>query len=227
MRSVQKEASKRRARGVEKASCVQAVFSLLTLGTVRTVTPLSVPKLLQLNINDLKAFLTHLSDQNSVLLINTKFINLQCMSNIGQSIHSWSLIKGATLKPRFDNIWINGYPIKQITKSNTMCSERIRCSNIRRPFSLQCRWFYGKKCQFGRGICILLKIDLVETKCGVQWSIKNMLHICAKGFLDSNFKQLLTKYQFFTKLPQILHSHKILILKVWLETDRPTASSLL
>ena len=35
-------------------------------------------------------------------------------------------------------------------------------------------------------------------------------HICAKGFLASKFnKQLLTKYQIFTKLPQISHNiHK-------------------
>ena len=35
-----------------------------------------------------------------------------------------------------------------------------------------------------------------------------MCHMCAKGFLDSNFdfKQLLSKYQIFTKLPQISHT---------------------
>ena len=40
-----------------------------------------------------------------------------------------------------------------------------------------------------------------------------MCHICAKGFLDLNFSEavidkILTKYQFFTKLPQISHNHK-------------------
>ena len=37
-----------------------------------------------------------------------------------------------------------------------------------------------------------------------------MCHICVKGFLDSNFncKRLLTKCRFFTKLPQISHTHK-------------------
>ena len=29
-----------------------------------------------------------------------------------------------------------------------------------------------------------------------------MCHVCAEGFLDSNYNQA-TKYQFFTKLPQI------------------------
>ena len=39
----------------------------------------------------------------------------------------------------------------------------------------------------------------------------NMCHIGAKEFLDSNFKlikQLLTKYQIFTKFPRISHIHK-------------------
>ena len=35
-----------------------------------------------------------------------------------------------------------------------------------------------------------------------------MCHMCTKGFLDLNFKQLLTKYQIFKKLPQISHIHK-------------------
>ena len=47
-------------------------------------------------------------------------------------------MKGAILNPTFDNIWIIGHSIKQITKLNTVCSERVRCSNIRRPFILQC-----------------------------------------------------------------------------------------
>ena len=34
-----------------------------------------------------------------------------------------------------------------------------------------------------------------------------MCHTCAKEFLDLNFKQLLTKYPFLTKLPQISHVH--------------------
>ena len=36
-----------------------------------------------------------------------------------------------------------------------------------------------------------------------------MSYTCAKGILDRTLiKQLLTKYQFFTKLPQISHIHK-------------------
>ena len=35
-----------------------------------------------------------------------------------------------------------------------------------------------------------------------------MCHTCAKEFLDSTLiKQLVTKYQIFTKLPQIPHIH--------------------
>ena len=36
----------------------------------------------------------------------------------------------------------------------------------------------------------------------------NMCHICAQGFLYSNFTQFLTKYQIFKKLPQISNIHK-------------------
>ena len=36
----------------------------------------------------------------------------------------------------------------------------------------------------------------------------HMCHICAKGCLDSNFKQLLTKYHFFTKLNLISDIHR-------------------
>ena len=52
MRSVQKEGSKRRERGIKKA-CVQVMFSLLTPDTLNT---LSVPKVLQLNTNALNMF---------------------------------------------------------------------------------------------------------------------------------------------------------------------------
>ena len=50
---------------------------------------------------------------------------------------------------------------------------------------------------------------------GNMYSPKNRLRgneiCCAKHFLESNFYQLglLTKYQFFKKLPQIPHIHKI------------------
>ena len=48
-----------------------------------------------------------------------------------------------------------------------------------------------------------------------------MSHGYAKGFLDSNFKQVLIKYQIFTKLPQYLP--KSLILEYTVNGKRPTA----
>ena len=33
-------------------------------------------------------------------------------------------------------------------------------------------------------------------------------HICAKGFLNSNLSNYLQNTNFFTKLPQISHTHK-------------------
>ena len=53
-------------------------------------------------------------------------------------------------------------------------------------------------------------------------------YICVKGFfLDSNLiKQLLTKYQCFTKLHQISHIYKNHIFLSIIETFRPTASIL-
>ena len=57
----------------------------------------------------------------------------------------------------------------------------------------------------------------------------NMCHIIyAKGFLDLNYNQaVIGKYQIFTKLPKISDIHKNRNFEVWLETDRPTASSFL
>ena len=69
-----------------------------------------------------------------------------------------------------------------------------------------------KTVKLGREICISLKIDEEDTKCCV-WLIITIICVtnCAKGFFETNFlikiKQLLTKYQIFTKLPQISHTH--------------------
>ena len=50
--------------------------------------------------------------------------------------------------------------------------------------------FTVKNTKLGREICILLKIDLVKTKCGVR-------HRCAKGFLhsNSNYAVIVKKYK--------------------------------
>ena len=48
----------------------------------------------------------------------------------------------------------------------------------------------------------------------------------AQGCSTPLIKQLLTKYQIFTILPQIPHLHKIVIFQAYLQLLRPTASSL-
>ena len=59
-------------------------------------------------------------------------------------------------------------------------------------------------------MCIQLKTDLVKTKCGEWW----LITITCVTFVQKDFyirtviTQVLTKYQFFMKLPQILHAHK-------------------
>ena len=58
----------------------------------------------------------------------------------------------------------------------------------------------------------------------------NMCHkFMQRVFLDLNLiKRLLTKYQFFTKLPKILHDHKSLNFgtKKGKEREKPTSSTL-
>ena len=49
--------------------------------------------------------------------------------------------------------------------------------------------FYNKTRKIGKG-------NLYS----IMWCAADMCHICAKGFLDSNFKQLLTNMIFFKKL---------------------------
>ena len=64
----------------------------------------------------------------------------------------------------------------------------------------------GKKRKIGKENLYLTEnqVGRNELMCaGDNHSRPNMGHICAEGFLN-----LLTKYQFFTKLPQISHIHK-------------------
>ena len=59
-------------------------------------------------------------------------------------------------------------------------------------------------------MCIELKIHLLKMKCGV-WQIITIICFTYlhKDFQIQTFiKQLLTKYQIFTKLPQISHIHR-------------------
>ena len=71
--------------------------------------------------------------------------------------------------------------------------------------------FAVKNAKLEREIYIYLKIDKVEMKCAV---LQIIIIICVtrvqKIFLkiQTLIKQLLTKYQIFTILPQISHFHK-------------------
>ena len=64
-----------------------------------------------------------------------------------------------------------------------------------------------KNVKLGRKICVLLKIDQVETKC----SVRQIITIICVTYVQKNFKirtlirKLFTKYHFLTKLPQISH----------------------
>ena len=60
-------------------------------------------------------------------------------------------------------------------------------------------------------------------KCGVLQKITMICHTCTKEFqIQSLSKQLLTIYQIFMKLPQILHTHKNrkLLRHYWKLTDQ-------
>ena len=76
-------------------------------------------------------------------------------------------------------------------------------------------WTTVKSLKLGIKICILTENQLCRNE---MWRAAHnhnyMCHICANGFLDSNFKQLLIKKnQVFTKLPKISHIHKNRIFK--------------
>ena len=78
-----------------------------------------------------------------------------------------------------------------------------------------------------REICIELKIDYVETKCAVLQIIITCVTHMQKNFeIRTSIKQLLTKYQILTKLPQIPHSHINGNFKYICNVLEPTASSL-
>ena len=75
--------------------------------------------------------------------------------------------------------------------------------------------FTVKNGKLEREIYIQLKIDKVETKCAVLQIIiiicvpGYVSHVCKRIFkIQALIKQLLTKYQIFTILPQISHFHK-------------------
>ena len=71
------------------------------------------------------------------------------------------------------------------------------------------RWFYGKKRKIGKGNLYLTENWLSWNECDV---LQIILIICVthvqKNFqIRASSKELLTKYQIFTKLPQIPHIH--------------------
>ena len=70
--------------------------------------------------------------------------------------------------------------------------------------------FTVKNAKLGREICIQLKIDCVETKCAVLQitTIICVTHVQKNFEIRASIKQLSTKYQIFTILPQILPFHK-------------------
>ena len=72
------------------------------------------------------------------------------------------------------------------------------------------RWFYGKKCKIGKGNLYLTESQLSLNKiCCASDNYNYMCHNVQKNFwISASIKQLLTKYQIFTILPQISHFHK-------------------
>ena len=72
--------------------------------------------------------------------------------------------------------------------------------------------FAVKNAKFGRGICIQLKIDLLETKWGARWLIAIIcVTYVQKGFqIRTSIKQLLTKYQFSRNCPKIQNFKSII-----------------
>ena len=89
--------------------------------------------------------------------------------------------------------------------------------------------FTVKNVKLGREICVELKINLVETKCGVRWlnTIISVTYVEKDFYIRTLIRQLLTKYQFFKKLPQISHTHKNCKFKSIIGLFfRPTASTL-
>ena len=83
------------------------------------------------------------------------------------------------------------------------------------------RGFDHKNAKFRMGIYIKLKIDFVVTKCGVGQVITIM---CIWNFtFKLLIKRFLTKYQFSQNCHKFHILIKIIISKVQLERDKPTA----
>ena len=70
------------------------------------------------------------------------------------------------------------------------------------------RWFYGKKRKIGKGNLYITE-NRLKSKCAVLQIITVICvtHVQKNFQIQTWIKQLLTKYQFFTKLPQIPHIH--------------------
>ena len=72
------------------------------------------------------------------------------------------------------------------------------------------RWFYGKKHKIGKGNLHLTKNRLSwnEMCCASDNHKLYVTHVQKNFKIRATIKQLLTKYQIFTILPQISHFHK-------------------
>ena len=69
------------------------------------------------------------------------------------------------------------------------------------------KWFYGKKCEIGKGNLYLTGNRLSRNEMWCEAGNHNCIsHICAKGFLYPNLNYaVMTTCQIFKKLLQILH----------------------
>ena len=93
-------------------------------------------------------------------------------------------------------------------KRTGFCS--FKSTFFRNRFFSNVRWFYSKKRKIWKGNLYLTenRFSRNEMWCAVV-NHNHMYHICAKEFLDSNFCwAVIDKISFFTKLPQIPHTHK-------------------
>ena len=77
------------------------------------------------------------------------------------------------------------------------------------------KWFYVKKRKIGKEYLYSTKNQLSENEMwGVADDLNDTCHTCTKdSWIRTLIKQLLTKYQLFTKLPQISLIHKTFISK--------------
>ena len=114
--------------------------------------------------------------------------------------------------------------VKRIFWAYNLLRKGDRCLLFLKTFSgdsdllNNARWFCCEDAQLGSEICILLKINLIETKFAVRriTTINYMSSICEIESSDSNLiKKIFEKYRFFKKLPHI-----------FTKFCRPTASTL-